>query len=233
METLDGASSPDTNSGCSNNYGCILYQAPERLVDLIDESYDAKQSDCWSLGVLLYTLAFGKYPFHCANLDVLKGQILDATFRLPHTERSFKLNQLVTSLLSKTPSKRPTTIELLESDEWWLNSMNEESNRNVRSSIKLINHRPADDGRASSSKEYYSKLSKLIKSTMTSIQLDDSLSPITSRLDSTDFKLDNVDQVSIVYYCLNSLNRKLRTNLINHQNAKQINSPSPDYSLAT
>ena len=211
LENLDGAKQLNDKLDLKDKFGCILYQAPERLIDNLDTNSDTKsivtKSDCWSLGVILYTLAFGKYPFHHFNLDVLKDQILNSSpFKLPF-KNATKIDSLVTCLLNKNPVKRLDTSEILTklaeafeaNQEWrmenWLigEGKNENSiNQNLKSEFKI--NLPSSSNL--SSKEYYLKLTKLIKLTRTSIRKQ-------AKHDELDVKLD--DDIPIVHYRLNRI----------------------------
>ena len=59
--------------------GTPYYFAPE----VIEESYGTK-ADCWSLGVVLYTVVSGKMPFYSKNQTDLFNQISSGTFHFRH-----------------------------------------------------------------------------------------------------------------------------------------------------
>jgi calcium-dependent protein kinase len=56
--------------------GTPLYVAPEIVENV---AYNLN-SDCWSLGVLMYTLLSGKQPFSGSNLNSLYDNILNAQY---------------------------------------------------------------------------------------------------------------------------------------------------------
>lgn len=244
LENLDGASKDEISF---KNYGCVLYQAPEKLITNLTELNDtkltntsndklskgwslnnSKMADYWSLGIILYTLAFAKYPFHHSNLNVLKEQILNSTYSIPENNLTSNLKQLVTCLLTKNPTERigPTEIETSDwfklmknnSDQTDLadhsNLMNHEFSLKSSNVINLNNDQVDFEMNSSLSnlsfKMYYSKLIKLIKQTKTSI--NDEL--------KVDVILNSscVLNVSTVYYRLNSTNRnRISSEICNHK----------------
>ena len=93
----------------------MLYQAPERLID----GDGGKRADCWSLGVIFYTLLFARYPFHHSNLEILKSQILAAAFQMSQSKLSAELRPLLSRLLCRCPEERLSTGEILD----WLSGL--------------------------------------------------------------------------------------------------------------
>ncbi|KAI8803540.1 kinase-like domain-containing protein [Cladochytrium replicatum] len=60
-----------TTHAYSNEHGCgsVRYMAPETLDNRTMIPYSASANDCWSLGVILVNLLFGKNPWHQASLS--------------------------------------------------------------------------------------------------------------------------------------------------------------------
>ncbi|CAI5454558.1 unnamed protein product [Caenorhabditis angaria] len=52
----------------SNNAGCPPYMAPERLTIETNSTYDIR-SDVWSLGITIFQLVTGKYPFPLNDME--------------------------------------------------------------------------------------------------------------------------------------------------------------------
>ena len=57
---LDEAAESDQ---ITSQQGCPAYVSPE-VLSPSQASYSGRLSDSWSLGIVLYTLLFGRYPFH-------------------------------------------------------------------------------------------------------------------------------------------------------------------------
>lgn len=189
IENLDGAFfSDDVNGAIKNrsNYGNVLYQSPERLqaTQSTRTMESSSRSDCWSLGVILYTLAFGRYPFYHTDLNQLKNQILTLEPTLP-ASLPLPIRSLLKSLLNKDPLKRISTQQLLKCD--------------CIKSIDLIY-----DTDNSTPQEYCSKLINLIA---TIRMLIDPGSTKISKIKSMDYNLN----VPIVNYSLNSKINELKS----------------------
>lgn len=94
--------------------GTPSYMCPEIVQR---HPYDGHKADIWALGVLLYRLLNGKYPFKGASDGELYGSIL-------YSEPQFAVDVpqsarlLVCKMLEKKPQNRPTAEEVLGSK--WL-----------------------------------------------------------------------------------------------------------------
>lgn len=84
--------------------GCPAYVAPEVLRS--GRAYSGKAADIWSLGVLLYTMLVGRYPFNDAEHASLFAKISRGQFAVPEG-LSPRAKCLIRSLLRKEPSERP------------------------------------------------------------------------------------------------------------------------------
>lgn len=118
METLDDAvvlSDPDDDL-MSDKHGCPAYVSPEILTSL-NGRYSGKAADCWSLGVILYTMLVGRYPFHDNDPTVLFCKIRRGSFFVP-TSLSPLAKCIIKSLLRKLPHERMTSEDVLAS-KWF------------------------------------------------------------------------------------------------------------------
>ncbi|XP_071230497.1 tribbles homolog 2 [Salvelinus alpinus] len=94
----------------SDTYGCPAYISPEILNG--SSSYSGKQADVWSLGVMLYTMLVGRYPFHDPDPATLFSKIRRGQCCLPEG-LSPRAKCLLRSLLRKEPWDRLTAAEVL------------------------------------------------------------------------------------------------------------------------
>ena len=91
--------------------GTPSYMAPEIVVK---KDYNGFASDIWSLGVILYLLLTGVYPFKGATERDLYLKIAKGTFEIPpeSTGITLEARRLIQRMLSIEPLKRPTAKEV-------------------------------------------------------------------------------------------------------------------------
>lgn len=102
--------------------GTPAYLPPEVIAAGEGIHYDGAQADVWSLGVLLYVMVTGDYPFQQPGDDGMRRgeklrillqriQAVEYTFptRIPLTE---ELKDLVSKILVADPKKRLTVAEI-------------------------------------------------------------------------------------------------------------------------
>ncbi|XP_066479958.1 tribbles homolog 3 [Tiliqua scincoides] len=93
-----------------DKHGCPAYVGPEILSS--KSSYSGKAADVWSLGVVLYTLLVGCYPFQDTKPASLFGKIRRGRFAVPE-DLSPKARCLIRCLLRKDPAERLTASGIL------------------------------------------------------------------------------------------------------------------------
>ncbi|XP_025067970.1 tribbles homolog 3 [Alligator sinensis] len=111
LESLEDAcvlSGPD--DALSDKHGCPAYVGPEILHTR--PRYSGKAADVWSLGVVLYTMLVGRYPFQEAEPTLLFSKIRHGAFAIPGG-LSPRARCLVRCLLRKTPAERLSTPGIL------------------------------------------------------------------------------------------------------------------------
>ena len=96
----------------NNRVGTPFYLAPE----LWKNQKNTKEADIWALGVILYEMCCFKYPFPAKEMDELEKKVLnDPIQKIPNNvTKEFK--DLITKMLKKDASKRPTIEEIIYSD---------------------------------------------------------------------------------------------------------------------
>eukprot|EP01016_Furgasonia_blochmanni_P030563 TRINITY_DN3176_c0_g1_i1.p1 TRINITY_DN3176_c0_g1~~TRINITY_DN3176_c0_g1_i1.p1 ORF type:complete len:474 (+),score=36.97 TRINITY_DN3176_c0_g1_i1:66-1487(+) len=93
--------------------GTPSYMAPEIVCK---REYLGPPVDCWSLGVILYVLVCGTYPFKGGDDKELYKNIAQSPFELPE-KLSNGCKNFITKTLRKNPQDRYTTKEML-GDAW-------------------------------------------------------------------------------------------------------------------
>ncbi|KAL5014361.1 hypothetical protein ScPMuIL_008631 [Solemya velum] len=99
------------NDRLTDKHGCPAYVSPEILN--ANESYSGRSADIWSLGVMLYTMLVGRYPFHDSEPTALFGKIRRGQFTIPRNLSS-KAKCLIKSILRLDPAERLTSSHVLQ-----------------------------------------------------------------------------------------------------------------------
>lgn len=100
--------------------GSPLYASPEIVKGT---PYHGPEVDCWSLGVLLYTLVYGAMPFDGSNFKRLVKQISQGDYFEP--AKPSPASPLIRDMLTVNPKHR-ADIEKICS-HWWVNESYEEN----------------------------------------------------------------------------------------------------------
>nr|XP_056701147.1 tribbles homolog 3 [Euleptes europaea] len=111
LENLEDACLlPGPDDSLEDKHGCPAYVGPEILSS--KSSYSGKAADIWSLGVVLYTLLVGCYPFQDTKPASLFSKIRRGRFVVPEG-LSPKARCLIRCLLRKDPAERLTASGIL------------------------------------------------------------------------------------------------------------------------
>ncbi|CAN2387810.1 Serine threonine-protein kinase SIK1 [Pristimantis euphronides] len=94
--------------------GSPPYAAPEVFQG---KEYEGPLLDVWSLGVVLYVLLCGSFPFDGPNLPTLRQRVLDGRFRIPYY-MSQDCEALLRRMLVVDPGKR-LTIAQIRQQRWF------------------------------------------------------------------------------------------------------------------
>ena len=91
--------------------GSPSYMAPE-IVN--KQKYIAQYSDIWSLGVLFYSMLYGRFPFKAKTQSDLFKKINDAEVEFPNdVEINDKIKILLKKIFVLIPAQRPSLQEIL------------------------------------------------------------------------------------------------------------------------
>eukprot|EP00798_Chlamydomonas_sp_ICE-L_P008234 gene8234-1500_t len=126
LKICDFGFSIDEDTAATAKAGTVGYMAPEILKGGI--RYDPKASDVFSMGVVLYIMLYGKYPFDVEGaekmpayqvtlkmLEVIENQTYDLT---PSVEVSDGCKKLLEGMLRPNPAERIGMSEILR-DPWF------------------------------------------------------------------------------------------------------------------
>nr|XP_045612941.1 uncharacterized protein LOC123767354 isoform X2 [Procambarus clarkii] len=94
--------------------GSPLYASPEIVKGI---PYTGPEVDCWSLGVLLYTLVYGAMPFDGSNFKRLVKQITQGDYYEP--KKPSRASDLIRQMLTVSATKRATIEDIC--NHWWVN----------------------------------------------------------------------------------------------------------------
>lgn len=114
LDGLDDAvvlSDTDASDLLTDKHGCPAYVSPEILS--ARRGYSGRGADLWSLGVMIYTMLVGRYPFHDREPVVLFDKICRGVYKIPDAVPA-PAKCLIRNLLRKDPLERLNAEEALE-----------------------------------------------------------------------------------------------------------------------
>ncbi|CAO2587691.1 MAP/microtubule affinity-regulating kinase 3 [Lemmus lemmus] len=100
-------------------WGSMPYWAPEILAR---RQYDGMAGDMWSMGVVLYALVTGKFPYRGSTLKEMYNHIITTRCPIPH-HLSTRCSNIIARLLKVNVQFRLTSSQLME--QQWLGHMEE------------------------------------------------------------------------------------------------------------
>ncbi|EEB17390.1 ser/thr protein kinase-trb, putative [Pediculus humanus corporis] len=112
LETLEDAVVLDNpeDDMLHDKRGCPAYVSPEILRSHVP--YSGKAADMWSLGVILFTMLVGRYPFSDLDHTNLFKKISRGNFNIPDTV-SNKAKCLIRNLMRREPRERISSEDVL------------------------------------------------------------------------------------------------------------------------
>ena len=116
--------------------GTPAYMAPEII---LQKEYSGPPVDIWALGVLLYIILYGKFPYGSSNNEDMYDKIIENNFKCSSDISNCAIT-LLKRLLQVDPSKRPNGYQIL-SDDWLQNSAQYNTNtRSLNEKYSILNH---------------------------------------------------------------------------------------------
>ncbi|XP_004505984.1 serine/threonine-protein kinase GRIK2-like [Cicer arietinum] len=103
----------DDNDMLRRSPGTPVFTAPECILGI---TYSGKAADTWAVGVTLYCMILGEYPFLGDTLQDTYDRIVNNPIVLPKGLNP-RLNTLIEGLLSKDPKQRMTLGDVA-ADSW-------------------------------------------------------------------------------------------------------------------
>lgn len=103
----------DDNDMLRRSPGTPVFTAPECILGV---TYSGKAADTWAVGVTLYCMILGEYPFLGDTLQDTYDRIVNDPIVLPKNLNP-RLKNLIEGLLSKDPKRRMTLADVA-ADSW-------------------------------------------------------------------------------------------------------------------
>lgn len=117
--------------------GTPHYVAPE-VVSKRGQGYDGSKADIWSCGVILFVILAGYLPFHDQNIVQMYRKVYKGDFTCP-SWFSAEARELVTRMLDPDPATRITLAEIMDSNWYKADSIdNEEEDEGNSNNTKFM-----------------------------------------------------------------------------------------------
>mmetsp|Transcript_2264 Transcript_2264/g.3757 ORF Transcript_2264/g.3757 Transcript_2264/m.3757 type:complete len:326 (-) Transcript_2264:29-1006(-) len=109
----------DQNTKLTYRCGTTQYNAPELVKN---QGYFGDEVDCWALGIIMYVMLVGKFPFDCDTDMQLLWQVLKG-IKFPESRSlTHEAKDLIRQCTEPKPSQRATLAVMLEHDWFRLGS---------------------------------------------------------------------------------------------------------------
>lgn len=152
------------NDLIKSQQGCPAYVSPE-VLNPAQNYYSGKLSDSWSLGIVLYTLLFGRYPFHHNIITTMFAKIAKGKFQIPTNGITFDAKILLRSLIRLIPNERLLPNEILQhnwfKDLDFINNCKNFTNYNHQSPFQLHSQNSNDNAEQTNKNDYFLRQSSV------------------------------------------------------------------------
>ena len=119
----------------TDKHGCPAYVSPEILS--ARHGYSGRKADLWSLGVMIYTMLVGRYPFHDREPIILFDKICRVNYKIPDSVPA-RAKCLVRNLLRRDPTERLSAQEALDHPWFIRREMPEPQSRSAPSQNQTV-----------------------------------------------------------------------------------------------
>jgi serine/threonine protein kinase len=118
-QAIENHTSSNNRVNVYEKVGSVYYMSPEAL----KKSY-SKKSDIWSIGVVMYYLFYGYFPFDGKSVDEIYTKIREGKLTLDESNKNGEIPPKVITLISKmlmfSPDERLNALECLH-NSWFDN----------------------------------------------------------------------------------------------------------------
>uniref|UniRef100_A0AC35U777 Protein kinase domain-containing protein n=1 Tax=Rhabditophanes sp. KR3021 TaxID=114890 RepID=A0AC35U777_9BILA len=122
VRLIDFGFSTNSTENLTDYCGSPPYTAPEVL---FGEMYNGKKADVWSLGILLFVLVVGSFPYPSQSIESQKEAMISRIINIPFFV-SVECADLIRKILNIIASKR-ISLSGICTHKWFLETINRES----------------------------------------------------------------------------------------------------------